>query len=153
MNPSSLIFRKAKEQDLAEIIKMLADDVLGQTRENEADFEAYRQAFLEISEDKNNFLAVVEFEKQVIATCHLTLLPSLTFHGSKRMNIEAVRVSKEFTNQKIGSWMLEQAITFAKDNQVKIIQLTTNKKRQDAQRFYQNFGFTASHEGMKLNLQ
>ncbi len=147
---SQLIFRRAEEKDLAAIIKMLNNDVLGQARENPQNIFNYQKAFLEISADKNNFLAVVESQNEVIATVHLTLMPSLTMQGAKRMNIEAVRVDDKFTNQGIGTWMMKKAVEFAKENQVKIVQLTTNKKRLDAHRFYEKHGFVASHEGMKL---
>jgi GNAT superfamily N-acetyltransferase len=68
------------------------------------------------------------------------------------MNIESVRVSDKFSNRGIGSWMMQKAIEFAKKHEVKIIQLTSNKQRKDAHRFYEKIGFVASHEGMKLNM-
>lgn len=151
-NFQKLIFRRATQEDLAQIVALLFEDELGKTRENLQNFEIYEAAFLEISADKNNFLAVVELENEVIGTCHLTLMPSLTMQGSKRMNIEAVRVKGSFRNQKIGQWMINRATQFAQENQVKIIQLTTNKERQNARRFYENLGFVASHDGMKLSV-
>jgi len=144
-----LIFRKAEEKDLAQILELLASDILGKSRENLQNFENYRQVFLEISADKNNFLAVVEFENLVIGTCHLTIMPSLALQASKRMNIEAVRVSEKFSNRGIGSWMMKKAIEFAKKHDAKIVQLTSNKQRKDAHRFYERLGFVASHEGFK----
>ncbi len=147
-----LQFRRATKQDLPQIIALLSDDILGKGREDPQNIKIYEEAFLEISADKNNFLAVAELDKEIVGTCHLTLMPSLTMQGAKRLNIEAVRVKSNFRGQKIGQWMIEQTIEFAKNNQAKIIQLTTNKKRLDAQRFYQKLGFVASHEGMKLTL-
>ena len=152
MNVEKLIFRQAKESDLASIVAMLADDELGKARENPNDLQKYRQAFAEISADKNNFLAVIEFEAEVIGTCHLTIMPSLPLQGSKRMNIEAVRVSDKFSNRGIGSWMIQKAIEFAKKHEVKIIQLTSNKTRIRAHKFYEKLGFKKSHEGLKLKL-
>lgn len=152
MNFSDLIFRKAQDKDLNKIIQMLADDVLGKKRENLQDLEIYKKAFVEISNDKNNYLMVVEFANEIIATCHLVIMPSLTRMASKRINIEAVRVDKKFTNNGIGSWMIKKVIEFAQVNDVKIVQLTTDKTRIDAHRFYEKLGFKASHEGMKLYL-
>lgn len=152
MDFSKLIFRKAEECDLMRIVEMLACDPFGKDRENPQNGAAYQSAFLEIAADKNNFLAVIEFENKVIGICHLTIMPSLVMQGAKRMNIEAVRIDKKFHNQRIGSWMMQKAIEFARDNQVKIVQLTSNKQRHDAHRFYQKLGFAASHEGMKLVL-
>jgi ribosomal protein S18 acetylase RimI-like enzyme len=96
---------------------------------------------------------VVENGDEIIGTCHLTIMPSLTFIGSTRMQIEAVRVAGKYRGQKIGSWMFDQAISYAKENDVSITQLTTNKKRPKAKRFYEKLGFEASHEGMKLYLE
>jgi ribosomal protein S18 acetylase RimI-like enzyme len=95
---------------------------------------------------------VVENKDEIIGTCHLTIMPSLTFIGSTRMQIEAVRVADKYRGQKIGSWMFDQAIAYAKSMGVAIIQLTTNKKRRQAKKFYEKLGFEASHEGMKLYL-
>jgi ribosomal protein S18 acetylase RimI-like enzyme len=95
---------------------------------------------------------VVENGDEIIGTCHLTIIPSLTFVGSTRMQIEAVRVLGKYRDQKIGSWMFDQAISYAKDMDVSIIGLTTNKKRAQAKHFYEKLGFEASHEGMKLYL-
>ncbi len=152
MNFQNLIFRKATEADLSRIIEMLHNDILGKDREVSDNFSNYKKAFDEIMADKNNFLMVIELEKEVIGTCHLTIMPSLTLQGSKRMNIEAVRVDEKFSGQGIGSWMMQKAIEFAKNNEIKIVQLTTNKKRFDAHRFYERLGFEKTHEGMKLKI-
>ncbi len=152
MNFADLIFRKAEEKDLNKIIQMLADDFLGNHRENLEDGISYQKAFDEIFADKNNFLAVVEFENEVIATIHLTLMRFLTRKAVRRMNIESVRVKTKYTNQGIGRYMMQKAIEFAKENDARIIQLTTDKRRLDVHRFYEKLGFEASHLGMKLYL-
>lgn len=96
---------------------------------------------------------VVELENKIIATCHLTIMPSLTFNGSTRMQIEAVRVSEKLRGHKIGEWVINQAIEYAKSKNVKIIQLTTNIKRPKAKIFYERLGFEPTHVGMKLYLK
>lgn len=151
-NLNQIIFRKSTISDLPKIVEMLRNDILGRDRESADDFFNYKKAFAEISADKNNFLAVVEFENQIIGTCHLTIMSSLTLMGSKRMNIEAVRIDEKFSGQGIGSWMIKKAIEFAKERGVKIIQLTTNKKRTRVHEFYKRLGFEASHEGMKMKI-
>lgn len=149
-----LTYRKARVADLPCLIELLLEDDLGACREsNTAELdENYKKAFHKIDSDPNQYLMVVEQDDEIIATCHLTLMPSLTFIGSTRMQIEAVRVAAKCRGQKIGSWMFDQAITYAKENDVAIIQLTTNKKRPLAAHFYKKLGFEASHEGMKLYL-
>lgn len=107
-------------------------------------------AFHKIDRDPNHYLMIACDGDEIVGTCHLTLMPSLTFRGSMRMQIEAVRVAEKYRGQKIGTWMFDQALLYAKDQGVEIIQLTTNKIRSEAKIFYENLGFEASHEGMKL---
>ncbi|MSR88532.1 MAG: GNAT family N-acetyltransferase [Candidatus Margulisbacteria bacterium] len=151
---NSLTHRKATLQDLPHIIFLLQDDNLGQTREwlFSALESSYTRAFNLIAKDPNHYLMVVERNQEILATCHLTLLPSLTFKGATRLQIEAVRVNANYRGQKIGNWMMSQVMQYAKELGVSTIQLTTNKSRLQAMKFYENLGFKASHEGMKLYL-
>jgi len=148
-----LTHRKARRDDLEKIISLLLEDELGQTREvdNGAD-PRYAQAFEQIQKDPNQYLMLVEQAGEIVGTCHLTLIPSLTFTGTTRLNIEAVRVSQKCRGAGIGAWMIEQAIEYSKTHGAGIVQLTTNKKRARVLKFYESLGFSASHEGMKLYL-
>ena len=151
----NLSYRKAVTSDLKSIIELLLEDELGRAREKLGSGidPSYLEAFKLIDADPNQFLMVVLLDEQVVGTCHLTIMPSLTFNGSTRLQIEAVRVSEKFRGQKIGEWMITQALEFAKIKNAKIIQLTTNKKRPRAKKFYEKLGFEATHEGMKLYLK
>ena len=144
--------RKATSEDIATIIALLIEDELGASRQEQSPkaMIKYHQAFQLIDCDPNQYLMVVENNDMVIATCHLTIMPSLTYSGATRMQIEAVRVSAKFRGQKIGQYMIDQAISYAREKGASIIQLTTNKKRNQAKNFYEKIGFVASHEGMKL---
>jgi N-acetylglutamate synthase-like GNAT family acetyltransferase len=147
--------RKATIEDLGKIVELLLEDELGQTREHldiELD-QLYIDAFHKIDTDPNQYLLVVILGSKIVGTCHLTTMPSLTFKGSTRMQIEAVRVSEELRGQKIGHWMMNVAIDYAKSKDASIVQLTTNKKRPKAKNFYEKLGFDATHEGMKLYLK
>jgi len=150
----NLSHRQATFHDLSRIVELLAEDELGKTREFLSDTQKldqrYGDAFERINNDPNQYLMVVEEGDQIVGTCHLTLMPSLTFTGSTRLQIEAVRVSAEKRGQGIGAWMMAQAIYFGKSQGATIIQLTTNKKRPQAKEFYESLGFISSHEGMKL---
>ena len=154
-NVSNLTHRKARIADLHQIIKLLLEDELGGTRESksaELD-ENYIKAFHKIDSDPNQYLMVVESGDEIIGTCHLTIMPSLTFVGSTRMQIEAVRVAGKYRGQKIGSWMFDQAISYAKDMVVSIIGLTTNKKRAQAKHFYENLALKEATKVSKLYLE
>lgn len=149
-----LSYRCATNHDLPTIIALLRDDELGAKREsenNEGDL-TYFKAFERIRSDPNHYLMVVELHGAIVATCHLTMMPSLTFQGALRMSIEAVRVADAYRAQGIGEWMIRQAIEYGKEQGVSIVQLTTHKSRHKAKSFYERLNFEATHEGMKLVL-
>ncbi len=147
--------RKARISDLGAIIYLLHEDELGRTRENKQAIldQRYIDAFHRIDIDHNQYLMVVENGDEIIGTCHLTIIPSLTFTAQTRMQIEAVRISEKCRGQKLGEWMMQEAIAYGQSKTATIIQLTTNKKRPRAKSFYEKLGFVASHEGMKMYLE
>lgn len=149
-----LLFRRATRADVPAIVALLANDPLGSQREQASHPlpNSYFVAFAEIERDPNQVLTVVEAAGEVIGTLHLTYLPSLTYRGGKRALIEAVRVAASQRNQGIGQRMFEWAITQAREAGCHMVQLTTDKRRPDAVRFYESLGFVASHIGMKLVL-
>ncbi len=149
-----IIFQRAKISDLSAIVELLTQDDLGKSRESldKNNLSAYEKAFAKISSDKNQYLMIGKIDDEIVATCHLTIMPSLTFKGTTRLQIEAVRVKISFRGQKIGEKMMSEIKDFARQNDCAIIQLTTNKSRFDAKRFYEKQGFVASHEGMKFDL-
>lgn len=152
---NQLLQRKAKLDDLPMIVDLLSEDELGQHREAKAEKldQRYIDAFHRIDIDSNQYLMVVTSPIDIIGTCHLTLMPSLAFTGATRLQVEAVRIAKNYRSQKIGEWMMNAAIDFAKSNNAMIIQLTTNKQRSRAKQFYERLGFKASHEGMKYYIK
>jgi len=149
-------FRKATENDVSKIVEMIADDELGETREN---FqiplpEEYKRAFKEINSDKNQELIVVEIENsEIIGTLQLSFIQYLTYRGGIRAQIEAVRIRKDQRGIGLGKKMFEWAINRAKERNAHLLQLTTDKKRPKAIKFYEDLGFRASHEGMKLHFE
>jgi len=146
-----MIFRKATRSDLMEIVGMLANDPLGALREDLQHPEKYQQAFELIDKDDNQELIVVENEGgEIIGTFQLTFIQYLTHQGGIRAQIESVRVRDDQRGKGIGEQMFQWAIHRAKQKGAHLVQLTSDKKRLDAIRFYQRLGFTASHEGMKL---
>ena len=145
-------FRDARREDLPSIVALLADDMLGASRETELD-DAYWRAFDQIAADGKNRLIVAEIDGQIAGTLQLTLLPGLSRHGMLRAQIEAVRVAARQRGQGLGRAMIEWAIEQARGHGCGLVQLTSDKRRPDAIRFYEALGFTASHEGLKLPLQ
>jgi GNAT superfamily N-acetyltransferase len=134
---------------------MLADDDLGSQRELYQDPlpESYYFAFEQIERHPNHELIVAERDGEVIGTLHLMFLPSISFQGGLRAQIESVRVDRRFQSQGIGSTMMKWTIERAKQRGAHVVQLTTHKTRVDAHRFYERLGFKGSHLGMKLSLE
>jgi GNAT superfamily N-acetyltransferase len=147
--------RLAQLRDLELVIRMLADDFLGQQREDLSEplNENYVKAFNEIDADANNELIVAELDGKVIGTLQLTFTPSLSYRGSKRCTVESVRVDKSLRGKGVGREMMLWAIERAKEKGCISMQLTSHKDREDAHRFYEQLGFANSHVGMKLSLK
>ena len=145
-------FRKATKNDLLQIVEMIADDQLGKTREN---YQIplpveYLNAFEKINSDENQELIVVENEDlEIIGTLQLSFIQYLTYRGGIRAQIEAVRIRNDKRGLGIGKIMFEWAINRAKARKAHLLQLTTDKKRPKAIKFYEKLGFKQSHEGMK----
>ena len=144
-------FRRATAADVPAIVALLADDVLGAAREKPGD-PAYDAAFAAIAADANQFLAVVEIDGRVAGCLQLSFIPGLSHRGMWRGQIESVRIAAEARGGGLGRRMFEWAIGQCRDRGCGIVQLTTDKARGDARRFYESLGFVASHEGMKLKL-
>jgi GNAT superfamily N-acetyltransferase len=151
----SASFRRAGPGDLPAIVRMLADDPLGAKRERfETPLpEGYLRAFEAIARDPNNELVVACIDGEVVGVLQLTFIPYLTYQGGWRALIEAVRIDSKHRSQGLGKAMFEWAIARARERGCHVVQLTTDKARADAKRFYESLGFVASHEGMKLHLK
>ena len=149
-----IAFRRARRAELPAIVRMLAADPLGARRERYATPlpAAYGAAFAAIARDSNNELVVALHTGVVIGVLQLTLIPSLTYQGGWRALIEGVRVHADWRSRGVGRLMFEWAIQRARARGCHMLQLTTDKTRPAARRFYEGLGFVASHHGMKLHL-
>ena len=133
---------------------LLADDDLGSGRE-QADGPlpaAYVEAFGEIDGDDRNELVVAEEGGRIVATLQLTFVPSLTHQGGERAQLEGVRAAAGHRGRGTGGLLLGWVESRARQRGCRVLQLTTDKRRPDARRFYEALGFRATHEGMKLPL-
>jgi GNAT superfamily N-acetyltransferase len=170
-------FRAATRADVPAILAMLEDDEITRSRMNEND-DARRgrinesddagrgrtdvvtedadaalwRAFEAIDADPRNELIVADFDGAVIGTCQLTFTPSLSRGGAERMTIEAVRVRRDLRGTGVGRAMMAWALDRARERGCRLAQLTTDRRRADAHRFYESLGFVPSHIGMKRSL-
>ncbi|MEM7407473.1 MAG: GNAT family N-acetyltransferase [Pseudomonadota bacterium] len=148
------VFREARRDDLDALVAMLADDVLGATREDTSRplNTLYVDAWDAIARDPNNELIVCEDGAAIAGMLQLTFIPYLTHTGRWRGLIEGVRVANSHRGQGLGRQLLEWTIARAAGRGCMLIQLTSDKRRTDAIRFYENLGFSATHEGLKLEI-
>jgi GNAT superfamily N-acetyltransferase len=147
-----VFFRDARREDVPAIVALLADDALGAQREAAGADEAYQAAFEQVESDPRSRLIVAEEDGQVAGTLQLNMLPGLSRRGTLRAQIEGVRVAAAYRGRGLGRAMIEWAIGVAREQGCGLVQLTSDKRRHDAVRFYESLGFTASHEGLKLPL-
>ena len=150
--PTGVTIRPAVEADLPAIIALLADDVLGAGRESPDDLTPYRAAFARIGADPHQLLVVAARADSVVATLQLSIIPGLSRRGRTRSIIEAVRVHTAERGGGLGSTLIEWAIAESARRGCTLVQLTSDRTRADAHRFYERLGFTASHLGFKLEL-
>ncbi|MBO1040171.1 GNAT family N-acetyltransferase [Brucella pituitosa] len=154
MTDTTISIRKAIDADLTAIVAMLADDALGSTREDNSSplNQCYTDAFKAIDSDPNQLLTVVEHDGKVVGCLQLSFIPGLSRKGMWRGQIESVRITSDIRGGGIGRQMIEWAIAQCRERGCGLVQLTTDKSRADAMRFYKSLGFVDSHEGMKLSL-
>ncbi|MFE1944300.1 GNAT family N-acetyltransferase [Streptomyces massasporeus] len=147
-----LEIRAAVADDVPAIVGMLADDPLGAQRESPDDLTPYLSALERLSADPNQRLVVAVREGKVVGTLQLTIVPGLSRRGATRSIIEGVRIHADERGSGLGTELIEWAIEESRGQGCQLVQLTSDKTRADAHRFYERLGFTASHTGFKLQL-
>ncbi|MEU8175731.1 GNAT family N-acetyltransferase [Microbispora hainanensis] len=147
----NLQFRTARREDVPVIVAMINDDPITAARPSSGELDYYA-AFEAVDTDPRNELIVVETDGEVVGTMQLTYIPGLSRRGGERALVEAVRVAVPHRNRGIGREMMRWAIERARERGCALVQLTSDKARTEAHRFYGSLGFAASHEGFKLLL-
>ncbi|GGO16452.1 N-acetyltransferase [Microbispora rosea subsp. aerata] len=146
-----LRFRTARREDVPVVVSLIDGDPITAARPSSREPDYYA-AFEAVDTDPRNELIVVELDGEVVGTMQITYIPGLSRRGGERAQIEAVRVAAPLRNRGIGREMMRWAIERARERGCALVQLTSDKARTEAHRFYGSLGFTASHEGFKLLL-
>lgn len=152
---SQATVREAIEDDLPAVVRLLADDPLGATREGPADPLApeYIDAFRAMRSQGGNHLLVADLDGRVVGCLQLTIIPGVSRRGMRRAQVEGVRVAASQRGRRLGELLVHDAIARARAAGCGLVQLTTDRARPDALRFYERLGFEATHVGMKLPLE
>ena len=151
---NDLIARRMQKADLGIVVSLLADDELGRSREDKSNVvhADYLLAFEQIHSDVNQYVAIFEINGETIGCLQITFIPGLSRRGSLRGQIEGVRVSRDFRGKGYGVKMIAWANNTCRDRGCRMVQLTSDKTRENAIQFYEKLGFVGSHEGFKLIL-
>ena len=150
----TLTYRKAVETDLPFIVRLLTEDAvrLTEDRPDEPFHPRYVNALREIDADANQSMIVAVLDGETVGTLQLTFIPGISGLGTKRCLVEAVHIAPAHRSKGLGTQMIQWAIAQARERGCGMVQLTSNKKRLDAHRFYERLGFLKSHEGFKYHL-
>lgn len=149
---AEITIRRATRMDVRAIVALLADDILGATRESPDDLTPYFRAFVAIDASPDQMLVVAERGGQVVGTTQITFMAGLSHRGMVRAEIEAVRVHSGERGSGLGTRLIRWCIAEAQRRGCGLVQLTSNASRKDAHHFYTKLGFEASHVGFKLSL-
>ena len=150
----SLTFRRAVEADLPFIVKLLTEDAVRVTddKPDEPFHPRYVTALRELEADPNQMMMLAVLDGETVGTLQLTFIAGIAGLGTKRCLVEAVHIAPAYRSKGLGSQMMQWAIAQARERGCGMVQLTSNKKRLDAHRFYERLGFLKSHEGFKYYL-
>lgn len=147
----SVTFRPAQRGDVADVVALLGDDMLGQGREHAA-LDRYLAAFDAMQAEGANHLIVGTDQGKITACYQITFISGLSLSATRRAQIEGVRVASDARGQGIGALLIQDAEARARAAGCTLLQFTTNRARNDAHRFYERLGFTPSHIGYKKSL-
>ncbi len=151
---TSVHVRRAVRTDVAAIIAIFAEDAVGGhgDRLTPQSLPIYLAAFDAIDTSPSDRLFVAELDGAVVGTYQFTLCRTLVHQGRLRAMVEAVHVAGARRGQGIGAAMMRHAQSIAREAGAGVLELTSNKQRHDAHRFYERLGFRRSHDGFKLAL-
>lgn len=150
-----IVIRHAEARDVPALAALFADDGVGGHGDttDPAALPEYEAAFERISRSPNDALYVAELDGAVVGTFQTTLITNMTARGATSLTIEAVQTRVDLRGRGIGAAMIEFAIERARDQHVRLVQLSSNNKREAAHRFYRRLGFEQSHAGFKMKLR
>jgi GNAT superfamily N-acetyltransferase len=147
------IVRAATENDIPRILELyrqLAISTAPVELDQKPSLEDYRRVFGQISAVSGLELLVAEEEGEVAGSLVLFIAPNLSHGGLPWALVENVIVDQKYRRQGIGKLLMDYAIARAKEAGCYRIGLSSDKKRQEAHRFYRSLGFEASSHGFRL---
>ncbi len=149
-----MIVRKAKEQDIDAIIKLLDELETAHLGLNLSETE---RKFMQKSQDAHKIikdglekslkkdtgcLLVAEENGNAVGYLKAEIdVRSPTKLHNKKLYIRHLIVSNDYRNRGVGRKLLEKAEAFAKENKIQFITLKTSPKNKSSTDFYKSLGF------------
>lgn len=153
MPPANLVIRDATESELPRVVDLIHLGTFDGISSEDPSVPlpaAYIDAFRAIVGSGRGRVLVAEVDGTVVGTVQYNVIPNLSHVGKPVAQLESFHVAAEYRSQGIGEAMVDFCVAEARKDGCFRVQLTSNKARTDAHRFYFRLGFKASHEGMKL---
>lgn len=149
-----VVVRVATRDDVPGMMRLLRTELphsldLATSGENDP---RYLEAFERVSADQNQLLIVATMKERVVGATQMTMIPYVAYGGGWIGHIEAFAVDPFVRRQGVGARLVAFAVDAARARGCFRLQLTSNKRRSEAHRFYERVGFVASHEGFKMML-
>ena len=136
---SNVEIRKVKKQDLDFVYQGMNE------LENEVlDFEIFSQIFLENISNPKNLYLVADIEKESAGFISLHT-QNLLHHCGLVGEIQEFFIHKNHRGKGVGRQLINEVLHYANENNLKSIEVTTNKRRVENVLIYENLGFTLSH--------
>ncbi len=152
--PPGLVTRRATDADLGRAVELLVLGAVPGTvsTEDPSDLAPYRAALRGL-QDTSGAVLVAELGGEVVGVCQLIVFRHLQARGGLCAEIESVHVHPDHRGHGIGSVLVRDAVARAQALGCYRVQLTSNRARPEAHRFYEHLGFDPSHVGFKLPLR
>ncbi|WP_329121995.1 GNAT family N-acetyltransferase [Streptomyces sp. NBC_01353] len=147
-----MILRPATRAELPAVLALLSGEETVVDPDAVVVTTAYERAFAEIDGDPRNEMLVLVDGELVVGCLQATYIPGLGKGGAERALIEVVRVRADRRGGGLGRELMARAVERARARGCALVQLTSNKERTEAHRFYASLGFARSHDGFKLAL-
>jgi (aminoalkyl)phosphonate N-acetyltransferase len=145
--PMKINLRKALSTDIDQVY-----DLVCQLEGCKMNRDRFLEIYTHNLTDERIHYWVIKHEKKVIGFVSLHM-QDLLHHTDKVAEVQELCVAENHRGKGFGKLLLDQVILEAKNQNCELIELSANKKRIDAHRFYEREGWERSHYKftMKLN--
>jgi GNAT superfamily N-acetyltransferase len=148
----SVTVRRAEPADVDRIVELIELGSLEPGTEDTGERTGYVAALAEIQAAPPSEVLVAVVDGRVVGVVQLIVFRHLQRHGGRCAELESMHIHPDWRSRGVGTVLLAEAVGRAEAAGCYRIQLTSNRARTDAHRFYERHGFVPSHAGFKRYL-